>query len=33
VKVSVKPAEEARQRARESLLLVLFNHNEFITIR
>jgi len=33
VQVSIKPAEEARQRARESLLLVLFNHNEFITIR
>ena len=27
------PAAEPRQRARESLVRVLFNHNDFITIR
>ncbi len=29
----VKPAADARQRARENLVHVLFNHNDFVTIR
>jgi hypothetical protein len=30
---SVKPSDDATQRARENLIHVLFNHNDFITIR
>jgi hypothetical protein len=29
----LKPATEPRQRARENLVLALFNHNDFLTIR
>jgi len=31
--VPVKPASDPKLRARENLILVLFNHNEFVTIR
>ena len=30
---AVKPSERSRQRARESLVHVLLNHNDFVTIR
>jgi len=30
---TVKPSEDAAQRARESFVHVLFNHNDFVTIR
>jgi hypothetical protein len=30
---NVKPAKDASQRARESLVHVLLNHNDFVTIR
>jgi hypothetical protein len=29
----VKPAADSGERARESFVHVLFNHNEFVTIR
>ena len=29
----VKPSDDPRQRARENLIHVLFNHNDFITVR
>ena len=29
----VQPAADARQRARESLVHVLLNHNDFVTVR
>jgi hypothetical protein len=32
-KATVQPAADPVQRAREDLILVLFNHNEFVTIR
>ena len=30
---AVPPAKDPAQRARENLVLVLFNHNDFVTIR
>ncbi len=30
---TVAPSEDANQRARENLVLVLFNHHEFVTVR
>jgi hypothetical protein len=31
--VPVKPSADPAQRARESLVHVLFNHNDFVTVR
>jgi len=33
IKASLPPATDPHQRARENLVLVLFNHNDFVTIR
>ena len=30
---AVPPADDPRQRARENLVLVLLNHNDFVTVR
>jgi len=32
-KATVPPATDPQQRARENLTLVLYNHNDFITVR
>ena len=32
-KISIPPAKKPHLRARENLVLVLLNHNEFLTIR